>query len=94
MKERDGFAKKIKRALEINELMGERDRIEMVGLNELDVREVGRILFYSETEIRLSLRSYILKICGRDLYCVSFLGAVIRVSGEIESLEFDRRNKK
>lgn len=94
MKNKEGLSKKIKRAFEIDELVKERDCLEMSGLCDLTVREVGRILLYSKTEIRLSLRSYILKILGKELYLASYLGSVIRVSGEISSLEFERRSKK
>jgi len=94
MKAKEGLGKKLRRALEIDELVDERDRLEMSGSSDLTIREVGRILLYSETEIRLSLSSYVLKIFGEGLYCVSYLGAVVRVSGEISSLEFERRTKK
>lgn len=94
MKSKEGLSKKIKRAFETDELVKERDCLEMSGLCDLTVREVGRILLYSKTEIRLSLRSYILKIFGDELYFASYLGSVVRVCGEISSLEFERRSKK
>jgi sporulation protein YqfC len=94
MKKKEGLAKKFKRALELDELMGENDRIEMSGNSDLCVRKVLRILLYSKNEINLSLKSYILKIYGEELYCASYFGGTVRVSGEISSIEFYRREKK
>ena len=94
MKKKEGLGKKIKRALELDELVGERDRLEMSGCSDLCVREVVRILLYGENEIKLSLKSYILKICGEGLYCSSYVGKTVRISGEISSVKFERRSKK
>ena len=94
MKKKEGLKKKLRRALELDELIGERDCLEMSGNSDLNVREVSRILLYSENEIKLSLKSYILRICGEELYCSSYLGGTVRVVGEISSVEFERRSKK
>lgn len=94
MKGKEGLKLKIKRALELDELLGERDVLEMRGSSELTVRECGRILSYSESEIKLSLREYILSIRGEELFCSSYLGGIVRVDGEIFSLDIQRRERK
>ena len=62
-------------------------------MSELTVREVGRFLHYSDTEIRLSLRQYVLRIVGEQLYCSSYLGGVVRVNGEISTIDIQRRER-
>ena len=94
MKRKEGLGKRLRRALEIDEMVGERDVLQLYGINDLTVRECGRILHYSECEIVLSLREYILKIGGEGLYCTSYFGGTVRVDGVIKSLCFDRRERK
>jgi sporulation protein YqfC len=94
MKKRLGVYKKLRQSLELDDILSERDEIFMMGTEELTVREVGRILKYSEEEIRLALHSYILRVIGKELYCASYLGGTVRVSGRIASLEFEVRGKR
>lgn len=94
MKNREKLKKKVCRALEIDEIMGECDTFEMRGGGELTVRECRRILHYSETEIRLSLCGYTLIIRGTDLFCASYSGGAVRVDGDIVSIELDKRESK
>ncbi len=92
MKRKVGLGKRIRKALELDEIINERDNLQLCGVNDLTVRECGRILHYSESEIKLSLREYILKIEGEGLYCTSYYGGTVRVDGEIDALYFERRN--
>lgn len=94
MKNRVGLGKRLRHALEIDELISEKDTLLLSGTSDLTVRECGQILKYGEDEIRLSLREYILKIEGSELYCTSYLGGTVRVDGMIDSLCFERREKK
>ena len=94
MKEREGLGKRLSRALELGELVDERDSLELRGISELTVREVGRFLHYSDTEIRLSLRQYVLRIGGKGLYCTSYLGGIVRVHGEISAIDIQKRQDK
>ncbi len=91
MRQRERLGKRIKRALELDELIDEQDALEMRGSYELDVRRVVRFLHYSETEIRLLLKAHILKVTGEKLFCSSYLLGMVRVSGSIHSLEIERR---
>ena len=93
MKREEKLSKKIMRALEFNEILDERDALEMRGSSELTVREVIRFLHYSDNEIKLSLREYILRIAGEELYCSSYLGGVVRVSGNIMFLEIEKKGR-
>ena len=93
MKDKEGLGEKIRRALDIDELVDEGDALEMRGSSELTVREVTRFLHYSETEIRLLLKKYVLRIVGEGLFCSSYLGGIVRVNGEISSLEIAKRGR-
>lgn len=94
MKRKVGLGKRIRKALELDEIINERDNLQLCGVNDLTVRECGRILHYSESEIKLSLRGYILRIEGEGLYCTSYYGGTVRVDGEIDALYFERRGGK
>ena len=94
MKNKENFRKKVRRAFEIDEIMGECDTFEMRGNGELTVRECRRILHYSENEIRLSLCGYTLVIHGNELFCASYSGGAVRVDGEILSIEIDKKERR
>lgn len=91
MKKRSKMGERIRRTLELDEIIDPRDRIELRGLRELTVNGCTKILFYSECEIKLSLREYVLTIRGEELYCASFYAGAVRVDGVICALDFDRR---
>jgi hypothetical protein len=94
MKNSEKLRKKMRRALEIDEIIGECDTLEMRGSKELTVRECRRILHYSETEIRLSLCGYTLVIRGNELFCASYSGGAVRVDGDIKSIEIEKKESK
>ena len=94
MKKREKLKKKIYNVLEIDEIIGECDTIEMRGNSELTVRECRKILHYSDTEIRLELCGYILIIKGGNLFCASYSGGAVRVDGNILGIEIDKRDSK
>lgn len=91
MKSKEKLGRKIKRALEIDEILGENDILEMHGTRELTVRECRNIIHYADKEIRLALREYILTIKGEGLYCTSYSGGVVCVDGRLEELKFEMR---
>ena len=93
MRKNEKLGKRLIHSLDIDELVIPHDMVEMRGTDELTIREVGRFLHYSDSEIRLSLREYILKISGEGLYCSSYLGGVVRVNGEIKNLEIEKRER-
>lgn len=91
MKKRERIGNRIRRSLELDEVIDPCDRIELRGLSELTVNGCARILSYSENEIKLSLKQYVLTIKGTGLYCASFYNGAVRVDGEMESLNFESR---
>ena len=91
MKSKEKLGKRIKRALEIDEILGENDTLEMRGTRELTVRECRNIIYYADEEIRLALREYVLVIKGNGLYCTSYSGGAVCVDGRIEELKFEIR---
>jgi sporulation protein YqfC len=91
MKSREKLGAKIRRALEIDEILGENDTLEMRGTRELTIRECRHIIHYDDEEIRLSLKEYILTIKGDGLYFTSYAGGTVCVDGRILELKFDMR---
>lgn len=91
MKNKEKLGTRIKRALEIDEILGENDCIEMRGIRELTVRECRRIIHYADDEISLALKEYILVIKGEELYCSFYSGGTVRVDGRISDLKFQMR---
>lgn len=91
MKNKEKLGAKIKRAFELDEILGENDTLELRGTRELTIRECRHIIHYADDEIRLALREYILIIRGQGLYCTSYAGGTVRVDGGITELKFDTR---
>ena len=91
MKNKEKLSVKIKRALELDDILGENDVLEMRGTKELTVRECRHIIHYDDDEIRLALREYVLIVRGRGLYCTSYFGGTVCVDGIIEELKFQMR---
>lgn len=67
------------------------EQVMLSGTQTIDVRGCGGILRYSESEIRLSMRTYVLKITGSELFCASYLWGTVRVEGNIATLTVERR---
>ena len=91
MKNKEKLGARIKRALEIDEILGENDVLEMHGTRELTVRECRNIIHYADEEIKLALKEYVLTIKGDGLYCTSYSGGAVCVDGKIEELKFEAR---
>ena len=91
MRTKEKLGSKIKRALGIDDILGENDTLEMRGTKELTVRECHHIIYYGDEEIRLALKEYILVILGEELYCTSYAGGAVCVDGRIEELKFKMR---
>lgn len=91
MKNKEKLGARIRRALEIDEILGENDTLEMRGTRELMVRECRHIIHYADEEIKLALKEYILAIRGDGLYCTSYSGGAVCVEGRIDELKFETR---
>lgn len=93
MKKNERLGARIKRALEIDEILGDNDVLEMRGTKEITVRECRHIIHYAEDEIKLALKEYVLIILGKDLYFTSYSNGFVRVDGKIFELKFVTRVK-
>ena len=91
MKNKEKLGARIKRAFEIDEILGENDTLEMRGTRELMVRECRHIIHYADEEIKLALKEYVLAIKGDGLYCTSYAGGAVCVEGRIDELKFEIR---
>ena len=91
MKKKAKLGERIKRALDIDEILGENDSLEMRGTKELTVRECRHIIHYADEEIKLALKEYVLTIRGDGLYCTSYSGGAVCVDGKIDELKFEMR---
>ena len=91
MKNKEKLGTRIKRALEIDEILGENDTLEMRGTRELTIRECRNIIYYADEEIKLALKEYVLTVKGEGLYCTSYSGGTVCVDGRIEELKFEIR---
>ncbi len=64
-------------------------RIEIRGQNRLLLEGCRKILKYSEQEMLLDLGKVRLRVCGRRLWCTSFISGALGVGGEILSVSFE-----
>lgn len=64
-------------------------RLDMRGRHTLTVHGCKRILDVSPCEIRLSLGSYSLIVCGRRLICTAYLGDAVGIEGCMTALRFE-----
>ena len=62
--------------------------IEIRGQNAVSVRGGGRILCYTEEEIRIALRTCVISVRGKRLICTSYCRGAIGIDGQIESVCF------
>ena len=90
-KEKVRLSGRIKQIFDLEGLLPASDMLEMRGDCELDAHGCEGILLYSDTQIRLAMKKYVLNINGRGLFCSSYLAYTIRVQGEILSLELEKR---
>ena len=64
-------------------------RLDMRGRNTLIVHGCRKILGFSPDEIRLSLGTCILAVCGMRLICTSYLAGAVGIEGYICALRFE-----
>lgn len=87
--ERAGLKERLSRTLDIPpDLFPGGSLIEIRGQNALSVRGSGRILCYTEEEIRVALRASVLSVRGKRLVCTSYCRGTLGIDGQIESVCF------
>ena len=94
-----GIPERICRALDIEpDVLPHASLVEIRGRSAVTVNGGGKIIDYTDTEIRLALKKGAIAIQGKCLVCASFCAGKVRVEGRIESVSFedcaDTKNKK
>ncbi len=93
-----GFSERICRALDIEpDVLPHSSLVEIRGRSAVTVNGGGKIIDYTDSEIRLALKKGAIAIRGKRLVCASFCVGKVRVEGRIESVSFedsDAKNKK
>ena len=85
-----GFPERICRALDIEpDVLPHASLVEIRGRSEVTVNGSGRIIDYTDREIRLALKKGAVAIRGKALVCASFCAGKVRVEGRIESVSFE-----
>ena len=88
-KERGDLRERLSRALDIPpDLFPGGSLVEIRGQNALCVRGGGRILYYTDEEIRVALRHAVLSVRGRRLVCTAYCQGALGIDGLIESVCF------
>lgn len=64
-------------------------RLDMRGRNTLTVHGCRKILDFTPHEIKLSLGSSVLTVCGQRLICTSYLAGAVGIEGCICSICFE-----
>ena len=87
--DRGDLRERLSRALDIPpDLFPGGSLVEIRGQNALCVRGSGRILYYTEEEIRVALRYAVLSVRGRRLVCTAYCQGALGIDGLIESVSF------
>ena len=84
------FSERMCRALDIEPdvLLGS-SLIEIRGRGTVAISGSGRILDYTDEEIRIALKKGAVVINGKCLVCASFCAGKVRIEGRIKSVKFE-----
>lgn len=84
------FSERMCRALDIEPdvLLGS-SLIEIRGRGAVTIGGGGRILDYTDEEIRIALKKGAVVINGKHLVCASFCAGKVRIEGRIKSVKFE-----
>lgn len=89
------FSERMCRALDIEPdvLLGS-SLIEIRGRGAVTIGGGGRILDYTDEEIRIALKKGAVVINGKHLVCASFCAGKVRIEGRIKSVKFENGGTK
>ena len=90
-KQKKSLGERICNTLDLSpQLLPHRTLIEIHGRSLVKIQNAGKILLYTDTEIRISLRSRgeSVRICGQELCCDSYNVGAIGIHGRITSVDF------
>lgn len=90
-----GFPERICRALDIEpDVLPHASLVEIRGRSAVSVSGGGKILEYTDDEIKLALKNGAVVIRGKRLVCASFCAGKVRIEGRIECVSFEEYDKK
>ena len=85
------FAARIAAKLDIpREVLPGGFSLSLVGEGELTVRGCKRILLYQDDRIEFAVGKTVLSVLGNALYCTSFAGGAVTVTGKITAILIGR----
>ena len=87
----ESLREKLSRTLDIPpDLFAGGSLVEIRGQNALSVRGGGKILRYTDTEIRISLpqKNEYISVCGGSLSCSSYNRGTLGIEGRIDSIAY------
>ena len=88
-----GVAERICRALDIEpDALPNSSLVEIRGRSAVSISGGGKILTYTDEEIRVASKKGAISIIGRHLICSSFCVGKIRIEGRIKSVKFEDIN--
>ena len=96
-KRQESLGERICNALDLSpQILPRRSLIEIHGRNLVKIQNAGKILLYTDTEIRISLRSRdgSVRICGSGLCCSSYNVGAIGIHGKIASVDFGQGERE
>ncbi len=89
-KERVSFRKRLAEALDIPpDGVCREGTVEIRGRGSVSVREGGRILRYTPTEVYIAYGKGRVSILGRSLTCTTYCGGLVRIDGCVGSVVFE-----
>ena len=96
-KQKESLGERICNALDISPgLLPRKTFIEIHGKDLVKIQNAGKILLYTDNEIRISLRSRegCVRVCGSALRCSSYNVGAIGIHGRIGSVDFCEGEKE
>ena len=90
-----GFPERICRALDIEpDVLPNASLVQIRGRSAVSVSGGGRIIDYTDSEIKLALKKGVIAIRGKRLVCASFCAGKVRIEGRIEGVSFEEDETK
>ena len=84
------FSERVCRALDIEpDALPNSSLVEIRGRSAVSISGGGKILTYTDEEIRVALKKGAIAVNGRHLVCASFSAGRMRIEGRIKSVRFE-----
>ena len=84
------FSERMCRALDIEpDVLFGSSLIEIRGQGAVTISGSGKILDYTDEEIRIALKKGAVVINGKHLICASFCAGKVRIEGRVKSVKFE-----